>query len=230
MSETILITGANRGLGFEFTRQYAKEGNKVIACCRHLDEAKELEALQEKFSNIDIHELDITSEKAIKVLQKEITQPIDLLINNAGYLESENHLGQISTESMMKNFMINAMGAFKVTEAFIDQLSKSKRKLAVAISSSMGSISENTSGGYYSYRASKAALNMLMKSLGIDLMPYGIRVLLLHPGWVKTRMGGDEAQHEPSTSVAGMRKVIANYSPKEGEVKFIRFNGEEISW
>ncbi len=229
MPQTILITGANRGLGLEFTAQYASDGWHVLACCKDPGQANDLKALQKQYPQIESHSLDVTDESQIKALQQSITQPIDILLNNAGYLEVDS-FGSISSDVMTKTFLINSVAPLKMAEAFADHVAKSEKKLIANISSSMGSISDNQSGGYYSYRASKAALNMGMKSVGHDLTSKQIKVLLLHPGWVKTRMGGEGAAITAKDSVTGMRKVIAGYSPKSGEVKFIRYNGEVIPW
>ncbi|MGE3318456.1 MAG: SDR family oxidoreductase [Candidatus Berkiella sp.] len=228
--DTILITGANRGLGLEFVRQYAEEGAKIFACCRHPKEAQELQALQNEHANIQIYTLDVADPDSIQALANEIKEPIDILLNNAGMLEKEEDLENISMDAFNQTFLVNSVAPLKMAQAFAQNVANSQRKLIANISSSMGSISDNTSGGYYSYRSSKAALNMLMKSAGIDLAPQGIRVLLLHPGWVKTRMGGSEATTEPADSIRGMRKVIRNYQPAPGEVMFFRYNGEVVPW
>jgi NAD(P)-dependent dehydrogenase (short-subunit alcohol dehydrogenase family) len=231
MTKHILITGANRGLGLEFVRQYSSEDCMIFACCRNAKEATDLRLLQKNTPNkIQIHELDVTNPTDIANLQQKITVPIDILINNAGTLEKDPPLGNLPIENFIKTYLVNAVAPIKVTEAFISHLEKGQRKLVVCISSSMGSITENTSGGYYSYRAAKTALNMIMKSAGHDLKQYGIKVLLLHPGWVKTRMGGSEAMLDPQTSIAGMRKVIETYSPPAGDVQFHRYNGETVPW
>ncbi len=228
--ETILITGANRGLGLEFVRQYASTDVTILACCRDPKDAKELQDLQKQHSNIRIYPLDISKTQDIQTLASQIQEPIDILINNAGMLEKEEGLGNLSTDAFLQTFLVNSVAPIKMTEAFTKHVANSNRKLIVCISSTMGSISENTSGGYYSYRSSKAALNMVMKSAAIDLSAQGIKVLLLHPGWVKTRMGGPEAAIEPVTSITGMRKVIENYKPTPGEVIFYRFDGETVAW
>ena len=228
--ETILITGANRGLGLEFVRQYAPTGATLLACCRDPQNASELQALQKHHANIRIYPLDISNTQDIQKLASQIQEPIDILINNAGILEKEEGFGNLSTDTFVQTFLINSIAPLKMTEAFSKQVAKSNRKLIVCISSSMGSIGENSSGNYYSYRTSKAALNMAMKTAAFDLAPQGINVLLLHPGWVKTRMGGEDAAIEPAKSIAGMRKVIENYQPKPAEVAFYRFDGTVVAW
>ena len=228
--DTILITGANRGLGLEFVKQYAEEGCIIHACCRSPDEAKELQALSSKNKNIQIHTLDTTSEADIAALKNKIDSPIDILINNAGMLVQDAPLGNIPVDNLINTFLVNAVAPLKIAEAFIDHLAKSKRKLIACVSSSMGSITENTSGGYYSYRTGKVALNMLMKSAAYELANSGIKVLLLHPGWVKTRMGGEGASITPEESISGMRKVIATYNTPPGEVIFYRYDGGKVPW
>jgi len=230
MTQSVLITGANRGLGLEFTRQFAKNNFTVFACCRDPDNADELNALQNKHQNIQLFSLEISSMASIQLLQKEITQPIDILLNNAGILEEDPAFGALSIENFSQSFLVNAVSPLKVTEAFKENLAKSSLKLVVCITSRIGSISENHSGGYYSYRTSKTALNMLMKTAAFDLALEGIRVLLLHPGWVKTRMGGTEAALTPTESVSGMIKVITNYQTIPPEVMFYNYKGEEIPW
>ncbi len=229
MINTVLITGANRGLGLEFTKQYAMEGWQVYACCKDLINASDLKSLAQQYPNVSCFALDVTDQDEIEKLKKSIDSPIDVLINNAGYL-LHDELENVTHDEMIKTFKINAVAPLLMLNAFKDKIAKSQLKLIANVSSSMGSISDNTSGGYYSYRASKAALNMIMKSAAIDLAPLGVAVLLLHPGWVKTRMGGDQAAVEAPVSVKGMRQVIQSYKPTQGEVKFIRYNGEIVPW
>lgn len=232
MKHHILITGANRGLGLEFVRQYANEQAVIFACCRDPSKATDLLLLQKKHSNIHIHihKLDVTSATDILTLSKQITEPVDILINNAGKLEHDGHLGDISVEKLTSTFLTNAVAPLKITEAFIGHLRKGEKKMVVAISSKMGSIQDNISGGNYSYRTGKAALNMLMRTAAVDLKADKIKVLLLHPGWVKTSMGGDNAPLQIQDSVAGMRLVIQSYSPPEGEAMFYDFRGNIVPW
>lgn len=230
MVSTVLITGANRGLGLEFVKQYTKENFIIHACCRNPNQAEELRALQQSHSNIIINQLDICLPSDIAFLQERITDPIDILINNAGILEKEPEFPKLSIDIMTKSFLTNAVGAIKVTEAFLPHLAKSQHRLVVSITSKMGSISDNLSGGYYSYRAGKAALNMMMKSAAVDMKEQKIGVLLLHPGWVKTRMGGENALLKPEESVSAMREVIHNFTPTLGEAQFYSYDGEKVLW
>lgn len=230
MKQTILITGANRGLGLEFVRQYAKADTIIHACCRSPQEAHALQALQQTYPQIQIHALDVTSSSDMHALKNKIIDPIDILINNAGMLERDPPFGQLSVDYLNHTFQVNAVAPLKILEAFKDHLAQSQHKLAACVTSRMGSIHDNTSGGYYSYRAAKAALNMLMKSAAYDLQSSGIKVLLLHPGWVQTRMGGEDAPITPEQSITGMRKVIENYAPPAGEAQFYSYQGESIPW
>jgi len=177
--------------------------------------------------------LDTADEQSILRVAKELAaEPVDLLINNAGVLTS-NGLKTTDKSDLLHQFEVNAVGPFLMTRAFLPNL-----KLAVAarggafvaqLTSRMGSITDNTSGGYYGYRASKTALNMISKSLAKDLMPEKIGVLLLHPGYVATDMTGNSGNVEPAESVAGLTKIIAN-ATLEDSAKFTHFQGEELPW
>ncbi|MDD5274737.1 MAG: SDR family oxidoreductase [Methylovulum sp.] len=231
---TVLITGANRGLGLglEFCRQYAKDGWSVIACCRNLGQAQDLVKLAEKYRNIQVQNLDVVDFDQIDTLAQQLSgHSIDVLINNAGvYGDSQDHgFGQLDYQVWTETLRINTQAPVKMAEAFLPQLQRSDKKLLVNISSLMGSIADNTSGGSILYRSSKAALNAAMKSLSIDLNKLGVGVLILHPGWVKTDMGGTNALIEAEESVAGMRAVIANFSLAQSG-SFIKYDGKPMAW
>jgi NAD(P)-dependent dehydrogenase (short-subunit alcohol dehydrogenase family) len=228
----VLITGSNRGIGLEWVRKYAQQGWHVFASCRNPENANKLIALQNCYPNISIHQLDVTMPSEIDVLAKELsTNVIDILINNAGvYLDKDNSsIGSLDYEKWEKTFRINTFGPIRVTEAFLTHVSVSETRLIVTISSHMGSIADiHTTGSYY-YRSSKAALNAAMKSLSIELRPKNIGVLLLHPGWVQTDLGGVNATISPKQSVQGMLKVIQNFDI-ENTGGFIRYDGTAIPW
>ena len=229
---TILVTGANRGLGLEWARQYAAAGWRVHATCRHPESAAELAALVSHHDTVSIHRLDVCDSEQIHTLQLDLEEArIDVLLNNAGvYLDKfASEFGGIDYEAWSRTFAVNTLGAVRVSEAFAGQVARSKKKLVVAITSHMGSITEITSAGNYAYRSSKAALNAAMKGLSWALMGRGIGVLLLHPGWVKTRMGGPDAPLAIGESVAGMRKLVDGFAP-EMNARFFRYNGTEIPW
>lgn len=223
-----MITGANRGLGLEYARQYADDGWRVIATCRDPETATELISLH---GELDIYALDIESEEQISslanILQEET---IDLLINNAGiYGPRPSKLGHIDYDTWENVMRINVMAPLKVCENFINHVAKSKLRKIAIMSSKMGSMDDNNSGGSYVYRASKAALNAVMKSLSIDLAPDRISVVILHPGWVRTDMGGPSALIDASESVIGLRKVIDGLT-LQNSGRFYNYDGSEINW
>jgi NAD(P)-dependent dehydrogenase (short-subunit alcohol dehydrogenase family) len=226
---TLLITGANRGIGLEYVRQYAEEGWRVIACCRNPDKASALHEVAHKHANVEICQLEVADFDQIETLgRKLIDQPIHLLINNAG-IYPESTFRSVDYAKWMDAFKVNTMSSLKLAEVFIPHLVKAGNAKLVAMTSKMGSIDDNTSGGEYLYRTSKTALNMVMKSLSVDLNKYGVSVATLHPGWVKTDMGGPNGLIDAETSVLGLRKVIAQLSLNNSG-KFYAFDGKEIPW
>ncbi len=229
---TILITGTNRGIGLEFTRQYAQDGWRVVACCRNPDQARELQQLAEKYKNISLHKLDVADHKQIDALGKELRGvPVDILLNNAGRYagNSAESLGSLSYPMWEKSFRINTLAAAKMAEVFLENVARSETRLIASLSSLMGSMADNGSGGSYLYRSSKAALNAVMVSLAVDLRPRKIGVLILHPGWVKTDMGGPNAEISTEVSVRGMRAVLDKFTLKESG-RFIAYDGAELPW
>jgi len=229
---SVMITGANRGLGLEWTRQYAEAGWRVLASCRRPEEADDLKALAASHPRVSVHRLDVTDSEQLRTLQLDLEEArIDVLLNNAGvYLDKfMGDFGSIDYEVWLRTFAVNTLGAVRVSEAFIGQVARSEKKLVVAISSHMGSIAEIAAPGNYAYRSSKAALNAAMKGLSHALAPHGIGVLLLHPGWVGTRMGGPDAAFTPEQSVRGMRTLVDNFQP-ELTGHFFRHDGSEIPW
>ncbi|HEY9146450.1 MAG TPA: SDR family oxidoreductase [Thiobacillus sp.] len=228
----VMITGANRGLGLEWARQYAEAGWQVIASCRRPEEADDLSALADRHPQVSVHRLDVTDREQVRTLQLDLEEArIDVLLNNAGvYLDKfMGDVGGIDYDVWLRSFAVNTLGAVRVSEAFMGQVARSEKKLVVAISSHMGSITEIGAPGNYAYRSSKAALNAAMKGLSHALAPRGIGVLLLHPGWVKTRMGGPDAMLTPAQSVRGMRALVDNFEPALNG-RFFRYNGSEIPW
>ena len=230
---SILITGSNRGLGLEWAGQYAEAGWRVYATCRHPEQADALRLLGAAHRNLSVHRLDVTLAEEIAALAEELEgEPIDVLINNAGiYFEKflDEDLGTIDYVHWEQTFRVNTLGAMRVTAAFAEHVARSERKLVVAITSHMGSIAEIGSSDSYAYRSSKAALNAAMSGLKYALTPRGIGVLLLHPGWVQTRMGGPGATITPNTSVTGMRKLVENFRLADTG-HFYRFDGSSIPW
>ncbi|MBS1212268.1 MAG: csgA protein [Proteobacteria bacterium] len=230
--KTVLVTGANRGIGLEFCRQYAEAGWKVLACCRSPDHADELAGLAAKFATVTVHALDVANFAQIDALSRHLRdEPIDVLICNAGVYGDRDAqgFGALDYERWRETLTINTLAPVKLTEALMPQIARSDMKLVVAITSLMGSIADNSSGRSIFYRSSKAALNAAMKTLAIDLKGRGFGVLILHPGWVRTDMGGDEAPTSPTESVAGMRRVIDDFR-REETGRFLNFRGEELPW
>ncbi|HEY0721761.1 MAG TPA: SDR family oxidoreductase [Gammaproteobacteria bacterium] len=231
--KTVLVTGSNRGLGLEWTRQYARAGWHVIATCRHPAEAHALRELAEHNPNITLQRLDVTVTAEINGLAQHYQgQPLDLLINNAGvYFEKFNpdHLGAIHYDDWEETFRVNTLGAVRMIEAWRHALARADHPLVATITSHMGSIAEISQPGSYAYRSSKAALNAAMKGLSLELHHDGIGVLLLHPGWAQTRMGGPGALYTVEQSVHGMRQRIEQFTLAQSGT-FYRFDGSEIPW
>jgi NAD(P)-dependent dehydrogenase (short-subunit alcohol dehydrogenase family) len=225
----VLITGANRGIGLEFTKQYAHDGWRVFACCREPQSASALQAIANTNNNVQIFALDVGNFAQIDALALQLKhESIDLLLNNAGVYPNSS-FGNIDYSEWADGFKINSMAPLKMAEAFVQHVSRGQLKKIATLSSKMGSIDDNSSGASYSYRTSKTAANMVMKSLSIDLKPYGISVVTLHPGWVQTDMGGSGALINAQTSVAGMRKVIADTN-LSNTGRFIAYDGQAINW
>lgn len=224
----VLVTGANRGIGLEFVRQYAADGWRVTACCRDPSRAGELKGLD---GNVSIHALDIGDFDAIDKLARALKdEAIDVLINNAGvYGAGPQSLTVLDYDDWAEVFRIDCMAQIRMARAFLDHVAKSDRKVIVAITSKMGSVDDNSSGGAYVYRSAKAALNMAYRSLAIDLAPRGIIAAVIHPGWVQTDMGGSGAPTPVQDSVAGMRRLIGRMTPQMAG-RFWGFDGAEIPW
>jgi len=232
INATVLITGANRGLGLEFVRHYLQNGWRVIATCRDPDAALELQQLLNRHAqHLEIQALDVADPTAIKNLAKHFAgQSIDILLNNAGlYGPSGLSFGDVEPDTWIKVWRVNTMAPLLMAQAFIEHVAASQQHLIVNISSQMGSISDNQYGRAYIYRSSKAALNAVMKSASIDLAERGIKVLLLHPGWVQTEMGGSDATLPADESVQRLCKMIANASMQDSG-KLISHDGSVIDW
>ena len=228
-NSTVLITGANRGLGLEFVRQYSQLGWSVLACSRDSSNANELKILQKEFSSVEILQLDVGNLNEIVSLSNTLKdRSIDILINNAGIYRSGS-LGNLDTNAWIESFKINTIAPYVVIESLLSHVMKSDLKKIVSITSKMGSIDDNTSGGSYIYRSSKTALNSVMRSLTHDLESNGISTLTLHPGWVKTDMGGSNAWIDTTESVTGMIEQIKKLSQKNSG-RYLDYSGKTIKW
>jgi NAD(P)-dependent dehydrogenase (short-subunit alcohol dehydrogenase family) len=230
--KTILITGANRGIGFEFSKQYAQSGHQVLACCREPQKARALAALAQQHPQIKLLALNVADGASIDKLASELsTTSIDVLINNAAVYGDDHSrgFGKLNYQHWLDVLVVNTLAPVRVTEALLPNLLAGNIKLVVAITSKMGSIADNSSGGSLLYRSSKAGLNAAMKSLSMDLADHQIGVLILHPGWVQTDMGGSHALISPEQSVAGMSRLINNFTLAESG-QFFDYSGQQISW
>lgn len=231
--KTILITGANRGIGLELTKQYAVDGWRVLACCRDPHQSDALNKLAVQHPElIKVYALDVANHAQIERLaQTLVKESVDILINNAGiYPKSDSSgFGHTDYADWMTALSINTMAPLKMAETFFKQIMLGQQKLIVTITSQMGSIEDNGSGGNYLYRSSKAAANMVMKSLAVDLKNKGITAVAFNPGWVKTDMGGPNAMISVEQSVTGMRQVISKLTLADSG-KFIGYEGNVIPW
>jgi len=225
---TVFITGANRGLGLEFVRQYLAADWRVIATCRNPELAIDLNILD---GDIQIFKLDVTDFGAIeKTAELLHAEKIDVLLNNAGiYGSRTNDFGKTEFEDWNDVLRINTQAPLKIVESFVDHVANSDKKIIVSVSSLLGSVGANASGGQYAYRSSKAALNSLNKCLSIDLADKNIISVVVSPGWARTDMGGPNASVDPVDSVSGIRKVIDGLT-LEDSGKFFNFDGKPIDW
>tara|TARA_B100000959_G_C14997961_1_gene631556 strand:+ start:19740 stop:20462 length:723 start_codon:yes stop_codon:yes gene_type:complete len=234
---TVFVTGANRGLGFEHVRQYSEKNWEIIACSRKPEQSKELLELKDQFpKNISIEKLDVTNFDEITALsEKYHEKPIDILINNAGTLGPKGvpegmgyqNIEHMDYEIWRDILEVNLLAPFKVATAFYNQIAMSKKKILIMMSSDLGSVQQNNFGGLYSYRASKAGLNILSKGMSIDWKD--ITVIALAPGWCKTHLGGEEAEVDPDVSVTEQQIMFESISPNDSG-KFLDRFGNEVPW
>jgi NAD(P)-dependent dehydrogenase (short-subunit alcohol dehydrogenase family) len=228
---SVLITGSNRGLGLEWARQYAQEGWRVFATCRHPHDALDLQQLKREYRKVTLHRLDVTKVGDIRSVQWELeNQTVDILVSNAGiYLDKrKSGIGCFRFDDWLRTLEVNSLGGLRVVEALIGNLARSSRRLIVAVSSHMGSIADIQEAGHYYYRSSKAALNAAMAGLAVELKPQGIGVLILHPGGVKTRMGPSSGI-SPEESVRGMRHIAERFRLEDSGT-FLRYDGVKLPW
>lgn len=236
---TVLVTGANRGIGLEFVRQYASEGWDVIACCRTPDKAEQLTELADQYDDhIHLETVDLDDHATIDALAQQYSgKPIDVLINNAATVQPRDpnmeqiyrqKFGTLDYEAWAQVFRINTMGAAKMAESFVANLKLGDQKKLVSVSSSMGSIGLNLSPVYL-YNSSKAALNRVVSMMAADLKDEGIIAVSFCPGHVKTDLGGPTAAVTVNESVGGMRALISRLTIKDTGT-YTRYNGETVPW
>jgi NAD(P)-dependent dehydrogenase (short-subunit alcohol dehydrogenase family) len=225
---SVLISGASRGLGLEFARQYAAEGWQVHAACRDPASAKALGALG---GDVNVHRLEVTEKASLDALALSVKSlALDVLIANAGVSGPRGMTPEmVDRESWIETLAVNAIAPLALAGVLRRNLEKGKQKKVLALSSRLGSIAENDGGGLYVYRSAKAALNAAWKSLAIDWRDAGMICTVLHPGWVATDMGGPGADLQPPESVTGMRQVIAGLIAAQSG-RFLNYDGSEIPW
>ena len=234
---TVFVTGANRGLGYEHVKQYAEKGQKVIACARNPEQAKELKELQKEHgADFIIEQLEVVDHNRIEELaEKYSDEPIDILINNAGTtgpMGVPGAMGYQKIDSMDYQIWrdileVNLLSPFKIATAFHNHVARSDKKILIMMSSDLGSVEQNNFGGFYSYRASKSALNIISKGMSVDWND--VTVIALAPGWCKTYLGGDEAEIEPAESVEQQQEMFEGIATKDSG-KFLDRFGKEVAW
>ena len=222
---TVFITGASRGLGEEFVKQFLEDDWDIIATCRNPDEIQ----LDIPRNSIDIFPLDVTDHDSITILKSDLgKRPIDVLINNAGIIGQRDGFGTLDYSAWARAMDTNVFGPMRIAEALIENVVESDLKQMVFITSRMGSITE-THPNAYVYRSSKAALNMAVRCMSLELADKGITAVLFHPGHVQTDMGGASAPVTPKASIAGMKEQIVNFTPKNNGA-FLSYDGGSIPW
>ena len=222
---TVLVTGANRGIGLELARQYSAAGWRVIGTARQPGSAEALRA-----TGAVVMQLDVTDQASVERLAEALgEQPIDVLINNAGIQPLMWTLADIDIDAFERALDVNTLGPVRVTRALLPNLYAGKLRRIINVTTNLASIAGNTDGGFHGYRESKAALNMFTRSLAAELGPDGFICIALHPGWVRTDLGGPEAPLDAHESVTGMRRVIDNLQPDDNGT-FRTYAGEEMAW
>ncbi|MBL6745028.1 MAG: SDR family oxidoreductase [Pseudomonadales bacterium] len=228
---TVLITGTNRGLGLEFVKHFLGRSDTVIATCRDSSSATELQALAANNENLSLKNLDVSDEQSMAAFATELKDtPIDVFINNAGvYGPRDANFGNVGSSEWEQVIRVNAIAPMLLTQLIIGSLRQGTEKKLVYVTSKMGSIDDNKGGGSYIYRSSKTALNSVVKSLSVDLACEGFSVAVVHPGWVRTDMGGPNGLIDVQTSVSGMLAVIDGLSP-DNAGDFFNYDGSLIPW
>lgn len=235
---TVVITGTSRGLGLEFARQYLTDGWEVIACCRR--PSAELDSLRGAApGRLRIEAFELGDPEAMRTFATRLgSQPVDVLINNAGTMGGMTFgrdglepfaFGRSDAREWSEIFHLNVFVPVHLAELLVENVAASGRGRIVTITSMLGSIAQNTLGGLYAYRASKAAVNAVMRSMAVDLARRGIIAAPIHPGWVKTDLGGAQAPLSPEDAIAGVRRVIAGLTPEQAG-SFLCFDGTTLPW
>ncbi|HVK62108.1 MAG TPA: SDR family oxidoreductase [Bdellovibrionales bacterium] len=230
--QVVVISGASRGIGLELVHQYVLQGCKVFAGVRNPAKARELEDFEKSSRGLlKVFALDVADDKSVTEFAKAVgheTGSVDLLINNAGiYLDGDLTIDNIDSKTLIDTLNTNSVGPLRLTQALLPLLVKAENPKVATLSSLMGSIGDNTSGGSYAYRMSKSAVNMFVRTLAIE--ERDLIAIALHPGWVQTEMGGERAPLPISKSVEGLLTVIASASRADSG-KFFNHAGRELPW
>ncbi len=235
-ASTALVTGANRGLGLEWVCQLANRVTHLFATCRRPDEARELkDVARARPDTVTVFALDVTEPEAIDVAADRVCEAVgslDLLINNAGVNGggASDRFGAVDAETMTHVLRVNTVGPHLVTQACADLLREADGGATVVnVTSQLGSISRTSGGGWYSYKASKAALNMCTRLQAAELGDDDVIIVAMHPGWVRTDMGGSSARLSTEESVSDMLGVIDDLTPDDAGC-FLAYDGSELSW
>ncbi|HXS28927.1 MAG TPA: SDR family oxidoreductase [Steroidobacteraceae bacterium] len=228
---SVLITGASRGLGLELARQYAADRWTVYAACRDPAGARGLAEIsaRESRESFSVLPMDVTDASSVAHAARAVSGPLDVLINNAGIMGGNQSFGRMDYEGWDEVLRVNTIAPLRVTEAFASHLERGERRLIVTITSGLASIGDNTSGGWIAYRSSKAAVNMVMRSLAVGLASRRITCVVVSPGWVQTDMGGPSATLTAAESVSALRSLFARLRPSDSG-KFFGHDGKELAW
>jgi NAD(P)-dependent dehydrogenase (short-subunit alcohol dehydrogenase family) len=225
---TVLVTSANRGIGREFVRQYAADGWRVLAACRHPEEAADdLRGFGEEVRPIA---MDVTDLASVEAVAREDDGPVDLLLNTAGIIgQTDDSPGKVNYAEWSRVLDVNTLGPVRVLDAFADRLAAAGAAKAITLTSGMGSIGDVGSGAAMIYRTSKAAVNMAMRARAPQLKPRGIVVAVINPGWVRTDMGTANASISAEESVTAMRGIIDGLLPEQAG-SFLNWKGGTFPW
>jgi NAD(P)-dependent dehydrogenase (short-subunit alcohol dehydrogenase family) len=242
--KSVLITGANRGLGLELTRQYLERGDQVIAATRQPESATDLQALGQQYAGkLVVLPLDVTNAESLATAYEQVaatTDHLDILINNAGILpghpgsgiednQETQKLGQLRYDEAMQVFGTNAVGPLLVTQQFLPLLKAGNKSRVVSLSSGLGSLELKASGSHYHYSASKAAMNMYMRTLAAEAGHYGIISIMVDPGWMRTDMGGTGAALPAADSARGIIRLTDQLHAEENG-SFMTWQGKPVAW
>jgi NAD(P)-dependent dehydrogenase (short-subunit alcohol dehydrogenase family) len=226
-----VVTGTNRGIGLEFVRQLLGRGETVVATARQPEGAAELQAIRAGHPDrLTVLPLDTRDDASVRAFAATAaSEPVDVLINNAGMSGSKGPIDELDLDAVREQFEVNTLGTLRVTLALLKAVRTGRGRKIINVSTERASLHNNTSGGRYPYRMSKVALNMATRSMAADLRPEGIACLMLHPGWVQTRMGGPDAPVPVPESVSGMLRLIDALTV-EGSGRFLDYQGVEVPW